>query len=127
MSVYVDSSALGVILRAEPEVAALLTWLRAESEPLVSTHLLETEMRRLAARHRLDQGMVTRLLAGISMTTIRRADFVAAGTIGDPGLRSLDALHLQGAMHLDARAVLTYDRRLGDAASALGFEVLAPA
>ena len=127
MSVYVDASALAVILRAEPQAPAVLAWLRTQSEPLVSTHLLETEMRRVAVRHGLDQGMVTRLLSAISMASLRRSDFTAAGLLGEPGLRSLDALHLQGAMKLDARAVLTYDRRLGAAASALGFEVLAPA
>lgn len=43
-----------------------------------------------------------------------------------PYLRPLDALHLEAAIRLDASAVLTYDRRLGEAAQSAGFEVIAP-
>lgn len=126
MSVYVDSSALAVILRAEPQAQALLSWLRELSEPLVSTQLLETEMRRVGLRYGLDQAVVTELLAAVSMTVLRKADFTAAGLLGDAGLRSLDALHLQGALRLDARTILTYDRRLAEAAESIGLEVVAP-
>lgn len=127
MSVYVDSSALAVILRAEPQAPTLLSWLRELSEPLVSTQLLETEMRRVGLRHGLDQAVVTSLLAAVSLTVLRKADFTAAGLLGGVGSRSLDALHLQGALRLDARAILTYDRRLTEAAEAIGLEVVAPA
>lgn len=43
-----------------------------------------------------------------------------------PYLRTLDALHLEAAMRLDAEAVLTYDHRLGEAARAAGLDVIAP-
>ncbi len=43
-----------------------------------------------------------------------------------PYLRTLDALHLEAALRLDALAVLTYDRRLGEATRALGLDVIAP-
>ena len=43
-----------------------------------------------------------------------------------PYLRTLDALHLEAAMRLDATAVLTYDHRLGKAARAVGLQVIAP-
>ena len=43
-----------------------------------------------------------------------------------PYLRTLDALHLEAAMRLDATAVLAYDHRLGKAARALGLQVIAP-
>lgn len=43
-----------------------------------------------------------------------------------PYLRTLDALHLEAAIRLDADAILTYDRRLGDAARLMGLEVVAP-
>jgi uncharacterized protein len=127
VSVYVDSSALAVILRAEPQAPTLLSWLRDLAEPLVSTQLLETEMRRVGLRHGLDQSVVTDLLAAVSLTVLRKADFTAAGLLGGAGLRSLDALHLQGALRLDARTILTYDRRLAEAAGSIGLEVVAPA
>ena len=43
-----------------------------------------------------------------------------------PYLRTLDALHLEAAMRLDAAAVLTYDRRLSKAARSVGLRVVAP-
>ncbi|WP_256463937.1 hypothetical protein [Georgenia sp. TF02-10] len=38
----------------------------------------------------------------------------------------MDALHLQAAMRLDASAILTYDRSLGEAAESAGIDVVAP-
>lgn len=72
-------------------------------------------------------GGVTALLAGVSVVGLSRSDFVSAGVLAFPQLRALDALHLQGALRLDARAILTYDRRLGEAARSMGLEVVAPA
>lgn len=43
-----------------------------------------------------------------------------------PHLRTLDALHLEAAIRLNADAVLTYDHRLGDAARSIGLEVISP-
>ena len=42
------------------------------------------------------------------------------------GLRSLDALHLAGALSIEASAVLTSHIRLADAARRHGLEVIAP-
>lgn len=42
------------------------------------------------------------------------------------GLRSLDALHLAGALSIEASALLTYDVTLAEAARAHGLEVIAP-
>jgi hypothetical protein len=52
-----------------------------------------------------------------------------AATLGDDGLRSLDASHLAAARVLgDGLAeVVTYDRRMADAAESLGLRTLAPA
>ena len=51
----------------------------------------------------------------------------AAGTLGGPVLRSLDAIHLACAMRVPAlTAVVTYDVRMQQAAQALGLPVLAP-
>ena len=50
--------------------------------------------------------------------------FAKAGT--QIGLRSLDALHLAGALSIEASAILTYDIRLAEAARAHGLEVIAP-
>lgn len=126
MSIYVDTSALGALLLAQPHTDALAAWLDATDEDLVSTYLLETEMRRIAVREEIDQAAVTRLLAGVSLAELDRAAFLEAGLLQDPHLRPLDALHLQGAIRLDVSGLLTYDRRLKYAAAALGFDVVSP-
>jgi predicted nucleic acid-binding protein len=53
----------------------------------------------------------------------------AAGLLEPVLLRSLDAIHLATAqlMAPDLDAVVTYDRRMAQAAAALGFAVVAPA
>lgn len=48
--VYVDTSALGALLIDQPESPALLDWLDRTSARLVSSDLLETELRRVASR-----------------------------------------------------------------------------
>ena len=101
---------------ARPESEALLTWLDLDSATLVSSDLLEAELRRLAIREGLDQADVTALLDGVSLAALYRAVFRNAGLLPMPYLQTLDALHLEAAIRLDADAVLTYDRRLGEAA-----------
>ena len=63
---------------------------------------------------------VTRILDGVALAALDRAVYRSTGFLPMPYLRTLDALHLEAAMRLDASAVLTYDRRLGEAAR-LGF------
>jgi len=125
--VYVDTSALAALLIDQPESAALLDWLDSTAAELVSSDLLETELRRVAVREGLDQSDVTRLLDGVALAALDRAVYRGAGYLPMPYLRTLDALHLEAAIRLDASAVLTYDRRLGEAARAAGLDVIAPA
>jgi predicted nucleic acid-binding protein len=124
--VYVDTSALGALLIDQPESAALLDWLDQTSATLVSGDLLETELRRMAVREGLDQSDVSRILDGVALAALDRAVYRSAGFLPMPYLRTLDALHLEAAMRLDASAILTYDRRLGEAARSAGIDVLAP-
>ncbi|MGC0273678.1 type II toxin-antitoxin system VapC family toxin [Pseudactinotalea sp. Z1739] len=124
--VYVDTSALGALLIDQPESPALLEWLDHTPATLVSSDLLETELRRVAVREGLDQSDVTSVLDGVALAALDRAVYRSAGFLPMPYLRTLDALHLEAAMRLDASAVLTYDRRLGEAARSAGFDVIAP-
>ncbi|AXK47103.1 PIN domain-containing protein [Brachybacterium saurashtrense] len=124
--VYVDTSALGALLVEQPESDALAAWLDDTGAELVSSDLLETELRRLVVREQLEQAHATRLLDGISLAALDRAVFRGAGLLPIPGLRTLDALHLEAAVRLDASTILTYDHRLGDAARAVGLEVITP-
>ena len=124
--VYVDTSALGVLLIEQPESNALVEWLDRTADVLVSSDLLETELRRIAVREGIDQGAVTRILDGVGLAALDRAVYRGAGLLPMPYLRTLDALHLEAAMRLDVAAVLTYDHRLGKAARAVGLQVIAP-
>ena len=124
--VYVDTSALGALLIEQPESDALVEWLDRTADVLVSSDLLETELRRIAVREGIDQGVVTRILDGVGLAALDRAVYRGAGLLPMPYLRTLDALHLEAAMRLDVAAVLTYDHRLGKAARAVGLQVIAP-
>ncbi|MBZ2198991.1 type II toxin-antitoxin system VapC family toxin [Occultella gossypii] len=124
--VYVDTSALGALLIDQPESAALLRWLDQTQAMLVSSDLLETELRRVAVREGLDQADVTRLLDGVALAALDRAVYRSAGFLPMPYLRTLDALHLEAAIRLDASGVLTYDHRLGEAVRSAGLDVIAP-
>lgn len=124
--VYVDTSALGALLVAQAETAALVDWLDRANVMLVSSDLLETELRRMAVREGRDQAKVSALLDGVSLAALDRAAYRSAGLLPMPDLSTLDALHLEAAIRLEVESVLTYDRRLGDAARAAGLDVIAP-
>lgn len=123
---YLDTSAAVKLLSAEPESMPLRRFLD-EGPLLVSSDLLETELRRIGVRHRLDQVLITAVLDGVTLTPLTREQYREAGLFPQEGLRSLDALHLAGALGVEATAILTYDLRLAEAARAHGLEVLAPA
>lgn len=125
-TVYVDTSALGAVLLDQPHSPALLDWLDATPAALVSSDLLETELRRIAVREGLDQSDVTQLVDGVSLASLDRAVYRSAGLLPMPYLRALDALHLEAAMRLDVSGILTYDRRLWQAARACGLDVFSP-
>ena len=124
--VYVDTSVLGALLIDQPESGAILEWLDNTSAELVSCDLLETELRRIAVREDIEQTDVTQLLDGVSLAALDRAVYRSAGLLPMPYLRTLDALHLEAALRLDVTAILTYDHRLGDAARAVGLDVISP-
>lgn len=124
--VYADTSALGALLIAQAETQALVDWLEQTHFSLVSSDLLETELRRMAVREGRDQSKVSAILEGVSLAALDRATYRSAGFLPMPYLRTLDALHLEAAIRLDAEAVLTYDHRLGEAARAAGLDVIVP-
>lgn len=124
--VYVDTSALGALLIHQSETEALAEWLDQVGANLVSSDLLETELRRMAAREERDQAKVSAILDGVSLAALDRAVYRSAGLLPMKYLRTLDALHLEAAIRLGVDAVLTYDYRLAEAASAAGFDVVAP-
>ena len=125
---YLDTSAAAKLLVDEPESDALVDELRRQKPTLVACLLLETELRRVAAREpALTQQAVSDLLRGVDLYELPPPLFAEAGLLPGADLRSLDALHLAAAIRLEVEAVVTYDVRMADAATALGLTVLAPA
>lgn len=128
MRCYIDASAAAKLVRSEPESDALAAFLEAQTDVMgiVSSMLLETELRRIAVRERAPQTSVTEVLRGISLVEPERSHFHAAGIFPGVGLRSLDALHLVTALRAEADVMVAYDLRLLDAAAAAGIATLSP-
>ncbi len=130
MAHYIDTSALVKLVVAEAETEELLAWI-AETQPvLVAGDLARTELLRAVRRAAPDRVLRARVvLDSITLLAITTALFEAAGRLGPSDLRTLDALHVASALALgdDLVAVVTYDRRLADAAAMNGMPVVAPA
>ena len=128
MSIYLDSSAAAKLLVDEAESEALAAYVDeiGAEQDLVSSALLEIELRRLAVRLGLDQSAVTDLLARLDLVDPPRSLFHEAGLLPGTQLRSLDALHLATALRVDADTLVAYDARLLDAARSLGLGVHSP-
>src|SRR4029077_17677413 len=93
--VYVDSSALLKLIFEEPESAALAAFL-AEWPVRVSSALARIEVARIVARVQdpLIEREARRVLRGVHLVRLDDDIVDRAATIGPPGLRSLDAIHL---------------------------------
>lgn len=132
MNIYLDSSALVKLVTREAESDALRRFLRRHtSDRRVTSALARVEVvRAVAAGGPRAVAHARRQLARVDQMNIDRDLLHAAATLA-PGtiLRSLDAIHLAAARSMGAnlRSVLTYDRRMKDAATALGIMVDAPA
>jgi predicted nucleic acid-binding protein len=132
LSIYVDSSALLKIYLDEPETDAaerVLTGKRWVSgrHTLVEVRrnlhrILEgSELDRARSRFAHDWGELDAVDLG------EAASELAAALAERTGVRSLDALHLGAAAIAgadDGLSVVTFDRRLTDAARSLGWNVL---
>lgn len=124
---YIDTSAAAKLIVREAESAALITELNKVKPNLVSSLLLETELRRMV--HRIDsitQENVTTLLSKISLFMVEPAQFIHAGLLPGKHLRSPDALHLATAIDLQVDALVTYDVRMRSAATDSGLSVISP-
>lgn len=126
---YLDSSAFLKLVLMEAESAALTRWL--ESWPRrASSRLLRLEALRTIRRHRPDLVPEMRApLLRVGLIGISEGILEVAATLEPPVLGSLDAIHVATAMALGAElgALVTYDRRMIEAAEHLGLPVASPA
>ncbi len=128
--IYLDSSALLKLLVEESESAALAEWLSERSSiPAISSELARLEVVRAARR--LDPQVVPTaraLLAQLDVVPLGGQIIDAAIEVGEPHLRSLDAIHLASALSVrdDLTAFVAYDLRLVAAATSAGLVVQRP-
>lgn len=127
---YLDSSALVKLVAEEPETPALLDFL-AGWPHRVSSALARVEVLRAVKRAGAGPAVrqrAVRVLARVALVQVDEQVLVAAARLGPPELRTLDAIHLATARSLDGLAgMVTYDTRLGRAATRSRLRVWSPA
>lgn len=128
--IYLDSSALMKLVRREDESIALRDWLNLHpDQPVVTSELGRVEVLRAARRIGGQVLAEARAVVGeVDLVPLDRAAQDVACDIGNPLLRTLDALHLASALLLSdvLTALIAYDHRLLDAAKAAGLAVATP-
>jgi uncharacterized protein len=129
--IYLDSAAVVKLVHAEPESAALRSWLDEQAEiQWISSVLTEIESFRALARYAPEA--VSRLpavLDQIDLIDLDQRIRMLAQTVTPATVRSLDAIHLGTALRFRSSltSFVTYDKRLLDAAQAAGLPIDAPA
>ena len=126
---YIDSSAIAKLVVREPESAALRKYVQRK-RTLVSSALARTEVMRAVLQ--LGRGALRTaqdVLGRIELVRINDRVLASAGILEPQQLRTLDAIHLATASLFGdtLNNILSYDDRFSDAASQLGWSVIAPA
>jgi predicted nucleic acid-binding protein len=129
---YLDASALVKLVQTEAESAALRRYLRRHrADQRVTSALSRVEVVRAVLAGGPDAvAKARRQLGRLYLVPLDRALLDDAATVGAGHvLRSLDALHLAAAKRLgpELRSVVTYERRMAEAATAVGLPAVAPA
>jgi predicted nucleic acid-binding protein len=127
---YLDSSAVVKLVFAEPESAALRAFL-AESHGGTSSVLARIEVARVVKRlspSREARSSAGGILRNIAFLPLADAIVFDAGEVEPAILRTLDAIHLATALSIreGLAGMVTYDRRLADAARRAGLTVWSP-
>ncbi len=128
--IYLDTSALMKLVIRERESMILREWLTADSQRLkVTSDLGRVEMFR--ACQRADPqclAIAEQILAEFETIPIAPRVVERAIDVGQPSLRTLDAIHLASAVAVRGylSAFVAYDQRLAEAALAEGLPVVAP-
>jgi len=128
-ALYADASALVKLVVDEAETPALQDYLRVDQPPLTTSALTLVEVQRSARVANSGGEGAARaraLLDAVELVDLDRDLLEDAVSYSSAHVRSLDAIHLASAVRVGARRMLVYDRRLAEAASAAGLEVLSP-
>lgn len=134
MTLYLDSSAIVKLVAWEEESEALTASLDSHlgsdaSVGLVSADIARTEVLAAVSRAGLPLTRAYAVLETLVLLRLTPAICESAGVLaGEQDMRSLDALHLAVAVSMrdSLHGLVTYDQRLGRAATRMGLSVLAP-
>lgn len=141
--IYLDSSALVKLVRAEDSSKALQSWIGQRADTLlVTSALARAEVLRAVRRNNhTDSGTLidssalkaelaaaTDVLDSIAQIALDDVVLDQAGGLASPVIRTLDAIHLASAMEfgLSGLEFVTYDHRLAAEAAGMGITVIAP-
>ena len=130
LPVYLDSSAIIMLIVREPETEALVAALERWPDR-VSSALARVEVHRAlrrAGRPKVAHVKADAVLDALVLIRVDEPMLTRAASLGDRQMRSLDAIHLAAALTLgdDPDALITYDVRLARLASEEGLTVLHP-
>ena len=128
MALYLDSSAIVKLVVAEPGSAALRRFLRPHPERVSSALAIVEVLRALRQQGGQAEDRGAKVLGRIRLLAVDHALLQQAAALKPALLGSLDAIHLASAHALgdDLDFVVTYDRRMCEAALALGLPVRSP-
>jgi predicted nucleic acid-binding protein len=128
MNIYVDSSALVKIVIEEADSPALGRYFAEFSlDRQLTAAISRTELVRAVARRGATGDNARKALSKLDFVAITSSLLDDAAALAPPELRTLDAIHLTAALSApDLRALVTYDRRLADAAEQAGLPVVSP-
>jgi predicted nucleic acid-binding protein len=124
---YIDSSAILKLIKPEKESAALIKKLPSA---LIASRVSRVEVTRTIIRYEPNLLDATYdILADIQMVPVEDSIITIAENLPQfIELRSLDSLHIASALAIKnvLKGIITYDKEMGIAAEALGFEVSSP-
>ncbi|MBX3031093.1 MAG: type II toxin-antitoxin system VapC family toxin [Chloroflexi bacterium] len=125
--VYLDASAIVKLVVAEAGTSEVIDFLRTRPTR-VTCAVSPVEVRRAVVRRLGPSAARGSAFDGILVVDLTTTIVERAGDLEPDGLRTLDAIHLATALELRAEleAFMTYDRRLAEAARAVGLPVVAP-
>jgi uncharacterized protein len=131
---YADTSALVKLVHDEPESEALRAFLADAG--IVCCELVLTELPRAIRRAAAGdpslpaEGLLGRageLLDAVALLPLDRPLLIGAGSLPEPALRALDAIHVAAAVDLSPLdAFVSYDERQAAVARLAGLRTVAP-
>ena len=127
---YLDSSAIVKLAVEEKETAAIVRWRRElqGDAVLMTCELAVAEVVRAVRRVEGDVDVALAQLDSLEHLVMDRDLMLLAGELGPLPIRTLDAIHLAGALAAgeELTGIVTYDARMALAARDLGLTALAP-